>query len=256
MKYENYKIENLIFLKKETEKWGETEKREFLESCPENESLPTIIEQLKVLKQALEDEAVKANQYGTINKNSLKAYVKKHDLKFCYGQPNHYYYSSSCCFYFNVDGHYEPVGYVWQIQGYIDKYNGGGNIEKRFEYLSNYYLEKETRFAKKIETDSYKATHAEQIFANNKLDRVLDDLRITVPIAVETDEYNHIDVKSDCMPYSSCYHNEYGEILVNKTPLTEKQATDLMNTIFEMSARISEIMGEYKETINSTLGRR
>lgn len=52
MKYDNYKIENLFFASNEVANWSIEEKREFLETCPENEHLSEAIEEVKRFREA------------------------------------------------------------------------------------------------------------------------------------------------------------------------------------------------------------
>lgn len=256
MKYADYKREDLIFLKKTTDRWTINEKKEFLDSCPENEGLAETIEQLKALAQALEDGEVKCNRYGEINKSSMKAYLNRHDTNIRYGKANRYYYGDSKDFYFNVDGVNQTFNYKSNITDHIKKYGEESDIERRFERLANEYASREKHFAEQIEQESYKAINADRIAANKKLDKVLDHLRIEIPASVETDKYGYVNALSrSMMNYDFKYsHNNYGEILVNNRPLSEDRATELMNTILEMSAKISDIMDEYRDTIKAALG--
>ena len=259
MKYADYKIENLVFLKKETDTWSLEEKKEFLETCPENAGLKDTIEQLKEISQAIEDGVVKVNRYHEINKNSLKAYLANKKTNIRYGQPSrrYYYMSDTKDFYFMVDGDYEYVTRSYNIDGIIEKYESDKCIEHRFNALSNNYFDKEQRWAKQIETESYEALHADRIKANKKLDKVLGSLRIDIPLSINETTGWYVECSTECFstfdfPYS---RNYYGEVTVNNVPLTETQATELTNTVLEMSAKINEIIKEYKDTIGAALGK-
>ena len=259
MKYENYNIEDLVFLKKETEKWSINEKREFLETCPENSKLKDTLEQLKEIKQALEDGTIKQNRYHEINKNSMKAFLAIRDTNILYGQPSsRYYYTDSKDFYFMADGDYEYISRSYSIDSLIEKYTSEEHLEHRFDALSRKYYNGEKNWAKRIEEESYTALHADRIEANKKLDSVLHAFRIELPASVQTSAWGNISCETKRMfmqdfPYS---HNNYGEITVNNAPFSEGQATELMNIILEMSARISDIIDEYKGVVGTALGRK
>lgn len=260
MKYETYKIENLVFMKG-TDNWSIDEKKEFLETCPENSELAKTIEGLKELKTALDDGVVKTNTYGEINKNSLKAYINRHDTYILYGKPNRrYFYSDdSKDFYILADGSYNLISRGWDIDSLIEKYTDDKYIEKRFDTLAHAYTEKEDKWSKQVESDRYKATHTEQIAANKKLDLVLDSLHVEVPVTFKENEWGRMECLKTQLRMTSDYwysHNEYGEILVNKTPLTEKQATELTDMIMEMSEKISAIVNEYKANIDQIMGKK
>ena len=137
MKYADYRIEDLVFLKKETEKWNINEKREFLETCPENKTLADTIRQLKDLKTAIECGEVKTSRYSEINKNSMKAYLNRHDTNIHYGRPyRHYYGDDSKDFYILADGSYSTITYKSSVDSIIEKYENDDHIEHRFNILS------------------------------------------------------------------------------------------------------------------------
>lgn len=261
MKYADYKKENLVFLKKETDTWNANEKREFLETCPENAGLEDTIGQLKELLQAIKDGVVKENRYGEINKNSLKAYLNRNDTNIMYGRPYRHYSwgNDSKDFYFKVDGSYELISRTYTIDSLIQKYDGGGDIERRFNHIAEYYYKTEETWSKNIENERYTATNADQITANKKLLKALDSLRIEIPVSVDIDKTGYFE-RINCdvakimgydFPYS---RNNYGEVLVNNRPFTEKQATELLNMVMEMSLRINDIINEYKGAIGVALG--
>ena len=76
MRYEDYKVEDMVFTNKED--WTEEEKKEFLDTCPEGKDTPEKIEALYALLDAIDNGEVKLNQYKDINKNSVAAYGKRH----------------------------------------------------------------------------------------------------------------------------------------------------------------------------------
>lgn len=256
MTYENYKIENLTFMKG-VDGWSFAEKKEFLETCPENKTLAETIRQLKDLKTAIECGEVKTSRYKEINKNSMKAYLNRHDTNIHYGRPyRRFYCDDSKDFYITADGANSTIIYASSVDSLIERYESDDHIEHRFNTLANAYAEKERAFAKKIETDSYNAVNADRIAANKKLDKVLDALRIEIPAAVTVDKFGYIEVKkTELKPCNYWYsHSSYGEILVDNLPLGKKQAEDLMATVMEMSEKIATIMDEYRETIKKALG--
>ena len=258
MKYADYRIEDLVFLKKETEKWNINEKREFLETCPENAGLVDTITQLKEVRQAIKDGVIKVNRYHEINKNSMKSYLARHKTAIKYGQPEgHYYYSDSKDFYINLDGTHHLINRDYDMSNIIEYFEDDSRIEHRFNIINSYYYKRETNWSKNIEEKRYNAVNADQIRANKELDKVLDALRVEIPTEVNVDKWGYGSCeKAKLMGYDFPYsHNNYGEILVNNKPLTENQATELMNTIFEMSSKINDIINEYKDTIGAALGK-
>lgn len=253
MKYENYKIESLIFMKG-TDEWTIDEKREFLETCPENADLPRLINEMRNLLTAIDDEVVKTNTYGEINKNSLKSYATKNNTMILYGSPwRRYSYSDSKDFYVCFDGSYSTFSRRYQVESIIEKLTDDKYIESRFNTLARAYAEKEDKWSKSVESDRYKATHSEQIKANRRLDAVLGQFNVLVPTAIEKRDTAFDGERFECKTaglrlYSS--HNEYGEIMVNKAPLTQDQAENLTKMFMEMSTKIANIMNEYREDID------
>ena len=259
MKYADYKIEKLIFLKG-TDDWSVEQKKEFLDTCPENADLEKTIEDLKQLNEAIIDGTVKRNEYGEINKNSLKAYINKHDTNILYGRPaRRYFYSDdSKDFYILFDGSYFIFSRGYQVNDLIEKLTDDKYIEKRFDTLARSYREKEDKWSKQIENDRYTATHTEQIEANKKADLLLDALDIQIPVGFQESEWGRLECKKAQLRRGDYWysHNEYGEIVVNKVPLTEDQATKLTDMILEMSGKIAEIMDEYRADINKMMGKK
>lgn len=259
MKYADYKIENLVFMKG-TDGWSIEEKKEFLDTCPENEGLSKTIEDLKELNTAIIDGVVKRNTYGEINKNSLKAYINKHDVNILYGKPNrrYYYLDDGKDFYILADGSYATISRGWDVTNLIEKYTEDKYIETRFDTLARSYEEKEDKWSKNVESDRYKATHGDQIKANKKLDKLMDSLRIEVPVGLETDTWGYTTCKTSKLSIGDYWfsHNEYGEITINKTPFTEDQAVELTEVVMEMSQKISAIIDEYRPTFDKAFGKK
>lgn len=260
MKYADYKIENLVFMKG-TDGWSIEEKKEFLESCPENADLKNTIEDLKQLNEAIIDGIVKRNTYGEINKSSIKAYINKHETNIRYGRPSsrHYFYSDdSKDIYVYVDGSYSLINRGWEVNSLIEKLTDDKYIEKRFDTLARVYAEKENKWSKQVEDDRYTATHTEQIAANKKLDLLMDALDIQIPTGFKEGHFGRLECKKAQLRRGDYWysHNDYGEIMVNKVPLTEKQATELTDMILEMSGKIVEIMDEYRADINKMMGKK
>ena len=256
MKYADYRIENLTFMKG-VDGWSFAEKKEFLETCPENKTLAETIRQLKDLKTAIERGEVKTSRYNEINKNSMKAYLNRHDTNIHYGRPyRHFYCDDSKDFYILADGSYATFTYKSSVDSIIERYENDDHIEHRFSILANAYAEKERAFAKKIETDRYNAENSDRIAANKKLDKVLDALRIEIPASVTVDKFGYIGVeKTELKPCNYWYsHSNYGEILVDNLPLSKKQAEYLTATVMEMADKVATIMDEYRETIKKALG--
>lgn len=260
MKYEDYKVENLVFLKGEADKWTEGEKREFLDTCPESRHLEQTIEELKDIKAAIEQDVIKKNQFGDLNKSSMKAYLNKHDTNIQYGRPNRRfsYSDDSKDFFFRIDGSYCRLNKAWSVTDCIEKYENGGNIAMRFQKVANEYREKESKWSENIEKERYRAINKDRIDANLKLYAVLSEIAIDLPKSVEKrewgDDYRCIkeSLRSYDMPFS---HNSYGEVTVQNRPLYEDQATELYNAIMEMSSKIKAVVAEYEPIFESTIGK-
>ena len=259
MTYNEYKIENLTFLKG-TKDWTIEEKREFLETCPENKGLDKTLEDLKELKKALEEGLVKQREYHAINKNSLKAYLAKRDANIKYGRPWHsYLFSDDKDFYIHLDGSYKCITHTYDVESLIKYIESDENTNSRFETLASTYSKKENDWSKGIEENRYRATHAEQIAANKKLDSIMSGLIVTAAVGFENGHFGRQECKFLTMRPTSDYwyhHSNYGEILVNNAPLTEAQATELTDMLMEMSKKVADIINEYKPVIDKAMGKK
>ena len=90
MKYEDYKIDDMVFMNKED--WTDEEKREVIDTFPESRGWEEKIEALKQLKIDIDNRVIKKNRYGELNGISTKAYAKRHELfyyksEYEYGYP-------------------------------------------------------------------------------------------------------------------------------------------------------------------------
>lgn len=250
MNYNEYKIEDLTFLKETYKDWTTEEKKEFLDSCPENSGLPKTIEDLKGIKAAIESDEIKTNKWGEINKSSMKAYLKRNSTNIIYGVPYRKYWSSENNFYFNVDGAFAIIGGMLSIDNLIEKFDGG-NIEERFKTLAEKYRQKEKDWSYKIETESYKATHKDQITANKILNAMLDAVRIELPTGVTIDSFGYTRTEKYDFRFFNIPHrtSQYGEITVNGVPFSEDKAKELTALVQEMTDKLLEVMNEYQGEI-------
>jgi hypothetical protein len=256
MRYENYKVEELVFLKGIYKDWTDEEKREFLDTCPESnrEDTDQTVKDLERLLTAIESEEVKTNYYNELNKNSMKAYIKKHVTNFHYGRPQ---YLSENVAYLRIDGERKTLRYKSSVTGLINDYKNGGNLRNRFEKISELYKNREKEFAEKIERESYTALNAERITANKKAYALIECLQMYYPAGIKK---GYTEYFAESVNYKIGYahrfsRNNYGEILKSGFPLTEQQAENLSQNILDMSEKIKAIIDEYDPIFENILGK-
>ena len=253
MKYEDYKKENLIFIKKDN--WTKEEMKEFLDTCPENIHLTEILDELKKLSEAIDNGEVKKCRYSGLNKSSLKAYIKKNGTYLRYGKTGRYTSDNNYA-YVMIDGDPKYITSKYDPTDIINTYKDGGNIEYRFRILSNKYSTAEQAWANEIERENYRAVNKERIKANDRLNSVIRLIDIYVPNLCEDNCYDYDD-GNYYVHYSAgaigfkgndygWHRNQYGEILVDNIPLSTNKANEIYDITMEMSQKIQEIINEYK----------
>lgn len=263
MKYADYRKEDLVFIKKED--WTREEMKEFIDTCPENEHLAEVLEELKGLSEAIDAGEIKRNKWGELNKNSLRAYAKNTSY-IHYGKTGSGYWRcvSDNDAYVMIDGDYRRITYRNDPQYIIDRYKDGGNIEQRFKELSYKYKNAEELWVKRIEKENYSAINKERIKANNRLDAILNRLDICIPNSCVDDCYDYGDgnyyvnykANSTYLRGSDyTWHSSYGEILVNNVPLSTDKANELYDMTMEMSQKIEAIINEYKPKFKEAFNR-
>lgn len=258
MKYEDYKVENLIFLTKED--WTEEEKKEFLDTCPEGKDTPKKIEALYYLLDAIDNGEVKVNQYHDINKNSAAAYGKRHGNVIYLSMMR---YSNCKSLYINVDGEEQEINSVWRIQMLIKDLQ---NINYRFKVVTELYKNRETQYKKKHEKEMYEETNRERIIANRIADAWLDSLRLEIPTEVKERDYWRSEQgipefeanTKNFRGYDFISKSNYGELkfynkVVSKedaeyiSKVIERATWDLLPVMNKCRAAIEDLKEKYKD---------
>lgn len=261
MKYEDYRVEDLVFLTREEEDWTEEEKREVIATFPESCKTEEIRIELMSLKKAVEDGVVKKSGYYKFNKNSARSYANRHDYIY-YGDPAYRYYSSydKNKMYISIDGTYVTIDDTYDIEralNYLD------DIDKRFVWIVRKYKETEKRYKTKNETKIYEETNKDRINANRLADAYLDKFKIEIPVKINAEKYRdedliryYVDTKR-ISGWDFTYHNDYGEILWNGTPITTEDAEKIVAIMKEATRkaeliidRVSIELRELKEKYN------
>ena len=182
MRYEDYKVEDMVFTTKED--WTEEEMKEFLDTCPECKDNEGSIRALIDIDEAIKNGTLKANRYSDINKLSAKSYAKNHPYVY-YGKCGRYY--GNDCLYVILDGERKAVTGAWGIERILRDME---NIKNRFEYISTKYKQKENEYVTKKEMAEYTDKYADRIILSRKAAAWLDDFRLEVPIGIEKKEWS------------------------------------------------------------------
>lgn len=237
MKYEDYKIEDLVFLTKKD--WTEEEMKEVLDTFPESNQTEQIREALNNVIEAIDNEIIKTNRWGEINKQSARAYANKHD---------HIMYSNSSWnkgLYIYIDGdkHYMPYeSDAKRIIKYLD------DINKRFDCICYRYIESETRYKREKETNEYEVTNRERIIANRIADCYLNKFEIRILESFQNYRCSDREIPSyraeDKTVRGSYYtsHNRYGEIEFYNKVVSKEDAEKIIEIMIEANRKAELIM--------------
>ncbi len=259
MKYEDYRVEDLVFLTREEEHWTEEEKREVLNTFPESCETEQIREALNQVLKAIEDGTIKCNNYNYINKQSAKAYANRHDY-LRYGSTKSHWYSTDNHFYVVIDGTYKTLNREWDVKRVIEYLD---DVDIRFTNVIRKYREAEERYKKETEEKNYEEINKDRINANRLADAYLDKFKIEIPAKINAEKYRdedltryYVDTKR-ISGWDFTYHNDYGEILWNGTPITTEDAEKIVEIMKEATRkaeliidRVSIELRELKEKYN------
>lgn len=242
MKYDNYKIENLIFASNEVANWSIEEKREFLESCPENEHLSEAIEEAKRFREADENGEIKRTQYGDYNATSVKSWLSKNDLDYVrYGSRGSWDDKKYAITY--ADGKEQSLYSPYLVDSFINYYSDNSDrvIEKRFDDLATYYRNREKAHADAITRKMYKIEHADDISASERLKALLCDFSLDV-----TANGKHWEI-SDYFRW-----NEYRVLKRwdNGADLTAKDVNRIESTLKEVESEIAQIIEKHSDVLS------
>lgn len=245
MKYEDYRVEDLVFLTREEKDWTEEEKREVIATFPESCKTEEIRIELMSLKKAVEDGVVKKSGYYRINKASGKAYVKNLNY-IIYGKTKSgCYYSDDKYLFIYIDGIYKTIddeGDIERALNYLD------DIDQRFTWIHYKYTESERKYKRDNETKIYVETYKDRINANRLADTYLNKFNIEIPDEINVEKYRdevltryYADTKR-ISGWDFTHHNEYGEILWNRTPITTEDAEKIVEIMKEATRKAELIM--------------
>lgn len=247
MKYSDYKEENLVFLTKTD--WTEEEMREVLDTFPESKDTEKVREAVKEIIEAIDHSIIKVNTWGAINKTSAKAYANKHEYveygrirrnPLCISSPDNE-------FYVYIDGYYETIDYKSDAKNII-KYLEEDDIKKRFNNVVRKYREREERYKKAMEVETYEKENRERIIANRIADCYLSKFELRILKSYENYKYSDEDIPS----YSTedktlrgsafTWHNSYGEIEFYNKVLSKEDAEKIIEIIKEANRKVELIM--------------
>ena len=239
MRYEDYKVEDMVFTTKEN--WTEDEMREFLNTCPECRDNEETIKALNNLSNAIRSGIVKVNMYGNINKTSAKAYARNH-LHIYYGEQR---YGEGSCLYVWLDGAKYTIRNTWTIN---DLLNYVEDVNRRFSYITDQYKKKEKTYITKKKNTEYTEENKSQILASRKALAWLNNMRLEVPSSIQVDDWYDSklpEYRAETKNfYGSNYRwrNEYGELTFFDHPITEEEANHLSEVLAEASRKVSLII--------------
>lgn len=242
MKYKDYRVEDLVFLTKED--WTDEEKMEVLNTFPESCETEQIREALNEVLKAIEDGTIKCSNYNYINRQSAKAYANRHDY-LRYGKPESRWYSTDNYFYVVIDGTYKTLITAWDIERAI-KYLD--DVDIRFTNVIRKYRKAEERYKKETEEKNYEEINKDRINANRLADAYLNKFKIEIPDKINAERYRdedliryYVDTKR-ISGWDFTYHNNYGEILWNGTPITTEDAEKIVEIMKEATKKAELII--------------
>lgn len=241
MKYADYKVKDLVFLTKED--WTEEEMKEVLDTFPESNQTEQIRGALNNVIEAIDNEIIKTNRWGEINKQSARAYANKHNY-LMYGNGSGYWYSINGL-YIRIDGEEFALRYKSDVEKRIQYLD---DIKKRFKNICNKYVKSEERYKKEKETNDYETANRERIIANRIASCYLSEFEIK--ILKNFKKYKYLD---EVIPeYTTetkrirgndfAYYNHYGEIEFHNKVLSKEDAEKITEIIKEANRKAELIM--------------
>lgn len=248
MRYEDYKIENYVFMNKEYENWTEEEKQEVLDTFPESKEAPEILKALEVLCTNIDTGELKTNKYGEINGMSAKSYASKHDYIY-YGSRDSW--SSTSRLYVVLDGTVRQITRKYNAEDIINYINAKGNERRsyfgnRFEKIAELYTKKEKDNYEAACKRDYKEINKERIDANKKAELMLNQTRIEVLTNFypdgdgdyQTYQYHGQDARKEFKGYNYTYKNQYGELKMCGEIVSKEDADKITEMLLDLNTRI------------------
>lgn len=242
MNYANYDINSLLFMSGEADKWTVEQKREFLETCPENEHLLEAIEEAKRFREADKNGELKRTQYGDFNATSVKSWLSKNDLNYIrYGSRGSWDDIKFAITY--ADGKKQALNSPYSVDSFINYYSDNSDriIEKRFDDLANYYRNREKAHADAITRKMYKIEHADDISASEHLEALLCDFSL--------------DVRVNNKQWSISEYLRWNEHRVakrwdNGADLSAKDIHRIESTLKEVESEIAQIIEKHSDVLS------
>lgn len=238
MNYTNYDINSLVFMSGEADKWTVEQKREFLDTCPENRNFLARVEEVRKLQTAINDGVVKVGKMSSVNASSFKAWKSRNNVQYIfYGKMRDYYDGNGVYVY--VDGEAVSVDTPWAIEQFFKRYVDPQNDKatlKRFEELAYIYRCAEKRHANDLKKRLYKIEHADAI---EKSKGIMDFLRsFSVEVVVDGNLWEI----SNGLRYGN-----YGTIKSYRTgeELTPAELDAVNNALVEVNKEIAQIIAEH-----------
>ena len=242
MRYENYKIEDCVFMNKALKDWTEEEKREVLDTFPTSNGTEEKIAALEQLKVDIENGILKVNHWHEINKKSAEAYAKRHSA-FVY-QGGTYRVMAGFYIIFDNKEHYIRTSY--QIDGFIEQLK---DIEKRFTRIYDFYQEKEERYVNENEDKLYKETHKNRIDLSRQAYCWLDAIRLQVATNIGRktyrDGYDNYDFRKGFSGFNWINNNRYGEMTMCGELLSEEDLQKVIELSKDLSEMVSVLIDKY-----------
>lgn len=251
MRYEDYKIEDYVFMNKEYENWTNEEKQEVLDTFPESKDAPEILKALEQLQEDIRLGVVKINMYGDINKASAKSYANKHDyIRFGSRVNIGWYGRADDRLYVILDGNIKGFAREWGLSEVINYIKKGD----RFNEIAELYERKEKDDYEAACKRDYKELNKERIDASHKAELMLDQTRIEVLTNFYPDGdgdyriYNSFreSAKKDFIGYNYTYRNKYGELEMSGEVVSKEDADKITEMLLDMNIRIGYMIDKCK----------
>lgn len=239
MRYEDYKIEDMVFTTKEN--WTEEEMKEWLDTCPDSNKIQDIRAALVQFKKDVENEVIKKNKWNDWNQSSLKAYSKKHAYIYC--STDSWRQNTA---YVTIDGNEKYMRRISDIDDVIAEIDKN-DIKKRFENVIKRYVKKEETNKEWLENNAYKIKHKDRIIAGKKVVAYLRDFKIQYVSKLHTSgwESNGIPLfyteRTDFNGWDFTHQSYFEEWKLSDIPVSKDDCEKIIEVIKEANRKISLI---------------
>lgn len=252
MRYEDYKIENYVFMNKEYENWTEEEKQEVLDTFPESKEAPEILKALELVLSDINSGILKTSKYGDINKMSAKAYANRHDYIYYGNRVNGRYYGHGADrLYVVLDGNIKELLREYDVKDAIRYLTSGigesrSYMGNRFDAIVSRYTDKEVHDYDIACKQSYEELNKERIDASRKAELMLNQTRIEVLTNFypngdgDYQTYNcyREDARKWFKGYDYTYRNQHGELTMCGEIVSKEDADKITEMLLDLNIRI------------------